>query len=238
MKTENARRFADLESQHERARAWEEVSPCLRCCADGWPEYLTVDEIAFLHARGEGGRTDSGKQAVLADYLGRCLEYDDLSAERIKRRERVPSELGMGDDPETWFVEREVIRVRDCSRVLAGVELGPYLRHWLAPYRCAEKLAPTTAQADAHQRKVPAEIDQPTPMRLAAVIVRLGRKYPKLSSAINRGEEWATACRTGRRGWYYFEHLEKECQARYGSAAQPSRGADLSLATQLRAACK
>lgn len=66
-----------------------------------------------------------------------------------------------------------------------------------------------------------------------ATIERLGRKYQGLESALNRGEEWAKACRVPKRnGWYYLERIEAECRARYGGAA-PAPAADLSPAGQL-----
>ncbi|MFP5402586.1 MAG: hypothetical protein ACLGH1_11665 [Gammaproteobacteria bacterium] len=73
-----------------------------------------------------------------------------------------------------------------------------------------------------------------TPMKRAAIIERLGRRYPALASALDRPEEWAKACRvTDRHGWYYLERIEAECRARYGGAA-PAPAADLSPAGQLR----
>lgn len=72
-----------------------------------------------------------------------------------------------------------------------------------------------------------------TPLKRAAIIERLGRKYQGLESALNRGEEWAKACRVPKRnGWYYLERIEAECRARYGGAA-PAPAADLSPAGQL-----
>ncbi|MGL1833074.1 hypothetical protein ACKVEX_05645 [Rhodocyclaceae bacterium SMB388] len=71
-----------------------------------------------------------------------------------------------------------------------------------------------------------------TPMKRAAIIERLGRKYPALESALDRSEEWAKACRTGKRGWYYLERIEAECRARWGGTA-PAPAADLSPAAQI-----
>lgn len=229
----NAWRFERLEAQRQRARAWSEIARHLPFVADDWPEALTADEVAFLHAY-QGDRTDTDCREGIANYIEQCIEHDEFELARIRRRERVPSSLGRGETPETWLVERAVVNAQDCARVLAGVELGPYLRHWLAPYMLVEK----PAQDRAYQEEIPDEFDSLTPMRLAAVIALLGRKYPRLRSAANRGEEWVKACGTGRRGWYYSELVEKACQARYRGVAQPSQGADMSVAGQLRAVGK
>lgn len=93
-------------------------------------------------------------------------------------------------------------------------------------------------QWEMEQREAVGEADQEsrpelTPLKRAAIIKRLGRKYQGLESALNRGEEWAKACRVpGRNGWYYLERIEAECRARYGGAA-PAPAADLSPAGQL-----
>lgn len=79
-----------------------------------------------------------------------------------------------------------------------------------------------------------------TPMKRAAIINKLGRKYPALQSALDRPEPWAKACRIpkesspgGKQGWYYLERIEAECRARYDGTA-PAPAADLSAVAQLR----
>lgn len=79
-----------------------------------------------------------------------------------------------------------------------------------------------------------------TPLKRAAIIKRLGRRYSALASALDRPEEWAKACRIpkekspdGKQGWYYLERIEAECRARYGTAEQAPT-ADISAAGQLR----
>lgn len=73
----------------------------------------------------------------------------------------------------------------------------------------------------------------------AAIINSLGRRYPALESALNRGEAWAKECRVpkesspdGKQGWYYLERIEDQCRARYGATA-PAPVVDLSPAGQL-----
>lgn len=100
-------------------------------------------------------------------------------------------------------------------------------------------------QWERGQREAVGEADQEsrpelTPLKRAAIIERLGRRYQSLESALNRGEAWAQACRIpkdespdGKQGWYYLERVEAECRARYGGAA-PVPAADLSPAGQLR----
>ena len=98
------------------------------------------------------------------------------------------------------------------------------IRAWLRPLEQAEA---------AHQEEAAAP-ETLTPTKRAAIIERLGRRYPALESALDRPEEWAKACRVpDRRGWYYLESIEAECRARYGGAA-PAHAADLSPAGQLR----
>lgn len=78
-----------------------------------------------------------------------------------------------------------------------------------------------------------------TPRKRAAIIKSLGRRYPALESALNRGEAWAKECRVpkesspdGKQGWYYLERIEDQCRARYGATA-PAPVVDLSPAGQL-----
>lgn len=97
------------------------------------------------------------------------------------------------------------------------------IRAWLRPLKQAE---------EAHREEAAAP-ETLTQTRRAAIIERLGRRYPALESALNRPEEWAKACRVpNQRGWYYLERIEAECRARYGAAA-PAHAADLSPAGQL-----
>lgn len=80
------------------------------------------------------------------------------------------------------------------------------------------------------------------PMKRKAIIEELGRKYPRLESALTRGEEWAKDCRvTGRGGWYYFDAIEAACHSRYGGNRDSNtqfKGIDLSLTGQARALIK
>lgn len=93
-----------------------------------------------------------------------------------------------------------------------------------------QEAEPKAGDVQTHQGQA-AEM---TPMKRAAIIKSLGRRYPALESALGRPEEWAKACRVpDRQGWYYLERIEAECRTRYG-AASPAPAADLSPAGQLR----
>lgn len=80
------------------------------------------------------------------------------------------------------------------------------------------------------------------PMKLKAIVDELGRKFPRLESAVTRGDEWVKECKVpDRRGWYYFDALEAACHSRYGGSGDSntkSKGANLSLAGQARALIK
>lgn len=77
-----------------------------------------------------------------------------------------------------------------------------------------------------------------TPLKRAAIIERMERRYPHLRSALGRGLDWTKACRVpDRSGWYYLERIEAECRARYGGTA-PVPAADLTPAGQLRSAAR
>lgn len=101
---------------------------------------------------------------------------------------------------------------------------------------------PEPAREQKAKQKDKAGIEEPhqgeqaaehTPVKRAAIIDRLARRYPALESALDRPEEWAKACRVpDRKGWYYLERIEAECRARYGGAA-PTPAADMSPAAQL-----
>lgn len=109
--------------------------------------------------------------------------------------------------------------VQQCLNRL-GMSAPEYIRAWLA--------------LEAAQQGDAAAPEPLTPLKRAAIIDRLGRKYPTLESALNRGEEWAKVCRVpNRNGWYYLERIETECRARYGGAA-PAPAANMSPAAQIR----
>lgn len=230
-----------LSEQHAdragRAATWDKVRQRLRLLGDDWPEALTIEEIAFLHGLRDG-RPDREAEERFRDFLEYLAyhwepgEPGGLPTFEASRRER-PAVccLGASDDDamQTTIALRTLVRVQDAARLLADLDLGPCLRVWLAPYLPAEKLAPVrTSQAETL-----------TPMKRAGVIKRLGRKYSALESAMDRPEPWAKECRVpNRRGWYYFERVEKQCQERYGGSASAAQAADLSAASQLRAVGK
>jgi len=139
---------------------------------------------------------------------------------------------------------RDLARLAEAARATTGTERESNLRQ-------ADEVRREVGRIEAElegikAQPVPAEAYQVegaapetlTPMKLAAIIERLGRRYPTLESALNRTEEWAKECRVpGRRGWYYLERIEAECRARYGGAA-PAPASDLSPAAQLRRAAR
>ena len=174
MKTENERRFAAIKAQQERARAWGELSPKLRIAAASWPEALKVEEIALLHAYRDG-RTDATSAEDMAEYLEQCIEHGELVESKISRLERVPSELGQGPDSETWRRECTTITAKECARALRGIEPGPYLRLWLAPFLgCAETAAEAPAQQHQGEAAAPAK--------------------PKRETQADRVARWLTEC--------------------------------------------
>lgn len=106
------------------------------------------------------------------------------------------------------------------------------------PFRppAGSPLAKWLSRADAEHEV--SRSDELTPMKRAAIIEHMKRRYPALESAIQRGLDWTKACRVpDRSGWYYLERIESECRARYKSPA-PVPAAPMGLAAQVRSAAR
>ncbi|AVR89772.1 hypothetical protein Tharo_2891 [Thauera aromatica K172] len=229
--------------------------------AAGWPDAFTPENLARLQHPYEG--TDPEKkrarrdQAALLDALRTNIEDGTLpTVERtrteneMERRavtnwnaprstwarglfcndDRPPTviqPIKVGERTVTCHViERAAFRDFLAAQ---GIEPSEHIRAWLRPLE----------QAEARQKE--AEPASLTPMKRAAIIKRLGRRFEALASALDRPELWAKACRVpegaspdGKRGWYYLESIEAECCARYGGPS-PAAAVDMSPAGQLRA---
>lgn len=61
-----------------------------------------------------------------------------------------------------------------------------------------------------------------TPMRRAAIIDQLERRYSRLKSDFNRPADWVRECATGKRGEYYLEKIEAGCRSKWGNGAAPA----------------
>lgn len=226
----------------------------------GWPESFSVGHLARLQYPVEGSDAEKRKarnnQRAIEEAMTSAIADGKLEAEKHSRTVTVednshlfrPIALGSREwrewdlppppprrppqqKTETWHTIARA-NFRDWL-ARQGEAPSEHIRAWLRPLEQAkeadqDKAVPTTPK---------------TPMKRAAIIERLRRRYPRLESALDRGEDWAKACRVskdaspaGKQGWYYLECIEAECLARYGGAA-PAPAADLSLAGQLRSTC-
>ncbi len=128
------------------------------------------------------------------------------------------------------MIARRMHTAADIAEFFAtrGKEPPGLLQAWIA---CIMPVALVQSQT------IDESSSQLSEMKRAAIIERLGRRYPALESALNRGEEWTKACRVpDRHGWYYFERIEVECHSRYGGTApqhSPPPAASLKAAAQL-----
>jgi hypothetical protein len=61
-----------------------------------------------------------------------------------------------------------------------------------------------------------------TPMRRAAIIDQLERRYSSLKSDFNRPADWVRECATGKRGEYYLEKIEAGCRSKWGNGEAPA----------------
>lgn len=214
--------------------------------AAGWPAALTLENFASMQFPMEGDesarRTARKDRAALLATMREAIAARKLDAE--ERRREVQREVDdshlfepipLASSPRGWF---ERARGPRPQRTITEIETRHAItRDAAAEFLAAQGIAPSEhiaawirplEQAEAH------DAGELTPLKRAAIIERLGRKYQGLESALNRGEAWAKACRVPKRnGWYYLERIEDECRARYG-AVSPAPAADLSPAGQLR----
>lgn len=217
-------------TETERRRLWHEAAAALNIATTGhtdWPDRLALSIIArianpaaprgvlsFLESDADAGR-------LPVEVHTHHIEQKRSRVATSAYLTRQPSRQGV--TPSTWTTRttRSAIAA-DVARVWGEMDAPLWLVAWLEPYM----------QQDTHEG-APAAPQGLTEMKRAAVIERLGGKYRALASALDRPEQWATACRVpNRRGWYYLERIEVECRARYGGAA-PAPAVDLSPAGQL-----
>ena len=211
----------------ERRLCWYEVRDALymKDCED-WPEALPFISVAWLRRTPEDGNEQARKKykdfrSLLKVEIeaGRLLERGDpieLKKTIIKREFQGFSARRGG--AEVWNnVERpesvrlQTVRADDLARLLRGVDLGKYLYAWLAPYY---------QEAEIHQEK--GEPASPTPMKRAAIINDLSRRYPSIESDFNRPADWVQDCSTGKRGEYYLEKVKKACFEKWGEGNAPA----------------
>lgn len=191
-----------------------------------WPERLSAEQVAMLLAKGECSDYLSIERA-----LSSAIARGELSASDGSR-ERDEFILLCG------AIESTRLRAGSCKMVDAKAvrewlsrQGEPENTHVSAWARATGRQVEGAAPVESHQEG--GEPGTLTQMKRAAIIELLGRRYPRLESALSRPEEWAKACSTGKHGWYYLEHIEAECLARYGGST-PAPAIDMSPAGQLR----
>lgn len=239
--------------------SWNKALNVLGWCSDtlnraaGWPGIFTPESLAKLQFPREGSPSEQTQARWDHDALLKALRasieagalpvatrtrtvditesrrvtnYIAAHRDRLRGIDRPPAayprdiKVKVGEGTETSSViERAAFRDFLAAQ---GIKPSEHVSAWLAPLKQTE---------DAHQE----EAAPLTEKRRAAVIHDLGRRYPALAAALDRPEAWAKACRVpNRRGWYYLEHIEAQCRARYGGAAPVvAPSADLSPAGQL-----
>lgn len=230
--------------------------------AAGWPSEVTPAQLIALWVGHEYLPPLGEPQTVtIQDQDGRIVHQSkqpdprtrERGTETEAKRKACKVAAAMLRDAGIETEERTEITPRPPLRVLRLNPVGtiekeqpPEVRKWVvvtrdAVQQCLNRLgmsAPEYIRAwlalEVAQQGDAAAPEPLTPLKRAAIIDRLGRKYPTLESALNRGEEWAKVCRVpNRNGWYYLERIEAECRARYGGAA-PAPAADMSPAAQIR----
>jgi hypothetical protein len=184
------------------------------------PLALDVRDLAELMAATDGHPWRSGL------YLHQLRMDIERGLLPVHRTSAPPEGPNISEQMREAFT-LHYIRAADCRAYFASLGM---------PYHppAGSPLAKWLERAEEAHQGEGATPETLTPMKRAAIIERLGRRYPALTSALDRPEEWAKACRVpGRSGWYCLERIEAECRARYGGAA-PVPAADLSPAGQLR----
>lgn len=240
--------------------SWNKALNVLGWCSDtlqrdaGWPGIFTPESLAKLQFPREGSPTERTQARLDHDALLKTLHASiKAGALPVATRTRTVdiTEKGFDMDFAAWANdERRGVkrppaaykkpRVRERTETSSGIERAPFrdllaaqrikpsehIRAWLRPLEQAE---------GAHQEEAAAPATL-TAMKRKAINERLGRRYPTLAAALDRPEGWAKDCRVpNKRGWYYLEHIEAQCRARFGGAAPVvAPSADLSPAGQLR----
>jgi|JI6StandDraft_1071083.scaffolds.fasta_scaffold10627_5 hypothetical protein len=102
-----------------------------------WPDALTPDQIGALHARKDDGSSIREVRDELARFLQNEIDQGRIDAVTVTQASS--GDMGIVS---FWDTERppvtfqtQAIAVSDCARLLAGVDVGKYLKAWLAPYR-------------------------------------------------------------------------------------------------------
>lgn len=231
-------------TETERRKQWFAARAALNLGGDypDWPDRLALPVIARLH--------DPASPAGMLAFLEAEASAGRLPTETIERQTQQSSRRvaysqyltrstacnvahELAGSANTVTLRMHSASAADVAGVVGRVDIGRFLTAWLGPYLPANTL---TGPAGVRQEEAPPAASEPlTAMKRKGVIDRLGRKYPALESAMDRPEAWAKECRIpDRRGWYYFEHVERQCQVRYGGSASAVQAADLSAAGQLR----
>lgn len=211
--------------------------------ANGWPSVFSPAQIAALQFPWPADKSERSRarsdQLSLARALEAAITNGVLEASQWRtmvdvvetRSYRRSNSLITREKVKTGEREQNLNGIsRDAAQAfLVANQLEPseHIRAWLRPLE------------DEQDEKGDAVPETLTAMKLKAVREALGRKYPKLDAAMNRGEKWAKACRVpqaqspdGNGGWYWLERVEAECRARYGASVSVAP-AGLDMASQL-----
>lgn len=209
--------------------------------AAGWPEAFSTVNLARLQYPLEGGeaekhRARNNQRAIMA-AMDKALESGSLPYVERTRTEvdfrEVPATFrpqsgfhGLGS-PE-WFARDtppRMVKVESGERAVTfrAVEANAF-RAWLS--ECGEEpsehirawFALFAVVASAEQNEPP----RLTPMRRAAIIDQLERRYSSLKSDFNRPADWVRECATGKRGEYYLEKIEAGCRSKWGNGDAPA----------------
>jgi len=115
----------------------------------------------------------------------------------------------IGERAVSYFViERAAFSgLADQTRVEPSVHIQAWLRAFDSP-----------ATAGEEQTEAPSL----TPMKRAAIIGQLSRRYPSLESDFNRPADWVKGCATGKHGEYYLEKIEAGCRSKWGNGTAPA----------------
>lgn len=208
--------------------------------AAGWPEAFSTVNLARLQYPLEGGeaekyRARNNQRAIMA-AMDKALESGSLPYVERTRTEvdfrEVPATFrpqsdfhGLGS-PE-WLARDtppRMVKVESGERAVTfrAVEANAF-RAWLS--ECGEEpsehirawFALFAVVASAEQNE-PLHL---TPMKRAAIISNLCRKYPSLESDFNRPADWVRGCSTGKRGEYYLEKVKAACSEKWGDGDMP-----------------
>lgn len=217
----------------------------------GWPDAFTIERLAAIQyprTNKEKEQESRRRRTALTTAMQAAIEGGTLQAE--ERREMRPvykyKEVPNWEAPrhmwrEGYFPPMVEKRIQEGEKevtfhvigraafrdFLAACDIEPseHVHAWLRPLEETGKVPAPAIETEAGR----------TPVKRAALIVALGRRYPALESALKRGDKWIAACKVPeRRGWYWLEAVEEECRVRYGETRPVSVRHDGSAAGQLR----